>query len=68
MPVSVPQQREPQLFGTVLGTPRRHDLPPSALTLVPQGSGALERLRAEGVRVGLATAWHPAGNEARNAG
>ncbi|WP_433079891.1 diguanylate cyclase domain-containing protein [Dactylosporangium sp. CA-052675] len=67
VPVSVLQQRDPQLFGTVLDTLRRHGLPPSALTLVPQGSGALERLRAEGVRVGLATAWHPAGNEARNA-
>ncbi|WP_433050859.1 diguanylate cyclase domain-containing protein [Dactylosporangium sp. CS-033363] len=68
VPVSVLQQRDPQLFGTVLATLRRHALPPASLTLVPQGTGALDRLRAEGVGVGLATTWHPARNEASNAG
>ncbi|GAA3273044.1 diguanylate cyclase [Dactylosporangium vinaceum] len=67
VPLSVTALRDPQLSGTVLATLARHDLPPRALTLVPQGTAALERLRAAGVRVGLATAWHPAGNGARNA-
>ncbi|MFI5911234.1 diguanylate cyclase domain-containing protein [Dactylosporangium sp. NPDC051541] len=67
VPISVTQLRDPQLSGTVLATLARHDLPASALTLVPQGTAPLERLRAAGVRVGLAPAWHQTENEVRNA-
>ncbi|WP_432978628.1 hypothetical protein [Dactylosporangium sp. CA-233914] len=60
VPVSLRRLRDPHPPRNGLETLRRHGL--------PQGTAALERPRAAGVRVGAATAWHLAGNEARNPG